>query len=124
GVRRSGGTTARGAPRRRAASLPPDPIQDPTAHPTIGSAQAAFEAQPEIRVLFDNGAGHASHPGWPYPGFEKSFASFPIPGTTARSWYVSPGGSLKDGVPADPAADGFTWDAHARPPTDFTGDTG
>ena len=102
------------------ASLPSDPIQQ---QPTYDGAKAAFDAQPSIRVLFDNGAGN-SNPGWPYPGFEKSFASFPIPGTTARTWYVSPGGSLKDGVPADPAADRFTWDAHARPPTDFTGDTG
>ena len=106
------------------ASLPPDPIQDPTAHPTIDSAQTAFEAQPEIRVLFDNGAGNASHPGWPYPGFEQSFDSFPIPSTEARSWYLAPGGGLADQSPSDAAADGFTWDAHARPATDFTGDTG
>jgi predicted acyl esterase len=105
------------------ASLPPDPIQDPIAHPTIDSAKTAFEALPEIRVLFDNGAGNSSHPGWPYPGFERSFSSFPIPGATARTWYLGPGGALKDGTPADAAADGFTWDAHARPPTDFTGDT-
>ncbi|HEX3562696.1 MAG TPA: CocE/NonD family hydrolase [Solirubrobacterales bacterium] len=102
------------------AALPSDPIQQ---QPTYDGAKAAFDAQPSIRVLFDNGAGNSSNPGWPYPGFEKSFSSFPIPGTTARSWYLSPGGSLEDGAPADPAADGFTWDAHARPLTDFTGDT-
>jgi uncharacterized protein len=106
------------------ASLPADPIQDPIAHPTITSAQTAFEALPAIRVLFDNGAGNSSHPGWPYPGFEQSFASFPIPGTTGQSWYAGPNGTLADQPPSQAAADGFTWDAHARPPTDFTGDSG
>jgi predicted acyl esterase len=101
------------------ATLPPDPIQ---AQPTYDLAKAAFDAQPEIRVLFDNGAGN-SNPGWPYPGFEKSFSSFPIPGTEARSWYLGSGAALTDQPAADPAADGFTWDAHARPLTDFTGDT-
>src|SRR5689334_14581803 len=103
-----------------AATLPPDPIQS---QPTYSGAKSAFEALPEIRVLFDNGAGNASHPGWPYPGFEQSFSSFPIPGTQAHPWYLSPGGGLADSPPSSPAADGFTWDAHARPLTDFTGDT-
>ena len=86
-------------------------------------AKAAFEAQPSIRVLFDNGAGNSGNPGWPYPAFEQSFSSFPVPGTTARSWYLAPGGALADGPP--PArADGFTWDADARPRNNFTGDTG
>ena len=101
------------------ATLPPDPIQ---LQPTYDLAKAAFDAQPEIRVLFDNGAGN-SNVGWPYPGFEKSFSSFPIPGTEARSWFLAPGGSLADQSADAPAADGFTWDAHARPLTDFTGDT-
>jgi predicted acyl esterase len=103
------------------ATLPPDPIQQ---QPTFDGAKSLFEAQPSIRVLFDNGAGNASNPGWPYPAFEQSFDSFPIPSTTARSWYLAPGGQLADQSPGAPAADGFTWDADARPPTNFTGDTG
>ena len=102
------------------ATLPPDPIQ---LQPTYGLAKAAFDAQPQIRVLFDNGAGNTSNPGWPYPAFEKSFSSFPIPGTTARSWYLGSGGALAGGPAATVGADQFTWDAHARPLTDFTGDT-
>ena len=58
-------------------TLPPDPIQE---EPTYEGALAAFEKLPPIRLLFDNGAG-GSKPGQPYPGFEQSFASFPIPGT-------------------------------------------
>jgi predicted acyl esterase len=99
-------------------TMPPDPIQ---LQPTYDGALSAFENLPSIRVLFDNGAG--SQPGFPMPGFEQSFSSFPIPGTTARSWYLAPGGALADSPPAAPGADQFTWDAHARPLTDFTGDT-
>jgi predicted acyl esterase len=101
-------------------TLPNDPIQS---EPTYDSAKAAFDALPQIRVLFDNGAGNANA-GWPFPGFEKSFSSFPIPGTRARYWYLAPQGGLTAQAPSDAAADGFTWDAHARPLTNFSGDTG
>jgi hypothetical protein len=104
-----------------AMTLPPDTIQ---AQPTYDLAKAAFDALQPIRVLFDNGAGNSSNPGWPYPGFEQSFDSFPIPGTTARSWYLGPNGALADAPATGTRGDGFTWDAHARPLTDFTGDTG
>jgi hypothetical protein len=99
-------------------TLPPDPIQQ---EPTYDGALAAFEKQPSIRLLFDNGAG--GDPGHPYPGFEKSFASFPIPGTTGQSWYLGSGGTLMDKRPARKAIDTFTWDAGARTLTDFKGDT-
>ena len=71
-------------------TMPPDPIQQ---QPTYAGAKAAFEQLKPIRILFDNGAG-GSEPGQPQPGFEQSFASFPIPGTTARFWYLSAGGAL------------------------------
>jgi predicted acyl esterase len=100
-------------------TLPPDPIQ---LQPTYSGALAAFEALPSIRVLFDNGAG-GTQPGQPVPGFERSWPSFPIPGTTARSWYLTEDGGLRDKVPGKPGAESFTWDAHARPLTDFHGDT-
>ncbi|HEX6461303.1 MAG TPA: CocE/NonD family hydrolase [Thermoleophilaceae bacterium] len=100
-------------------TIPPDPIQ---LQPTYAGALAAFEQLPAIRVLFDNGAG--SQPGYPQPAFEQSWPSFPIPGTSARYWYLSRGGALAGAAPGGSSADVFTWDAHARPLTDFTGDTG
>jgi uncharacterized protein len=101
-------------------TLPPDPIQ---LQPTYATALAAFEQQQPIRVLFDNGAG-GLQPGHPVPGFERSWPSFPIPGTTARSWYLAPNGALSNSAPTTPTGmDVFTWNAHARPLTDFTGDT-
>ena len=100
-------------------TMPPDPIQ---LQPTYLTALAAFEQLDPIRVLFDNGAG-GLQPGQPAPGFEQSWPSFPIPGTTGRSWYFGSGGALADAPPATAGADAFTWDAHATPLTDFTGDT-
>jgi predicted acyl esterase len=105
-------------------TLPPDPIQQKL---TYGEALAAFEAQKPIRILFDNGAGKTplgeSSPGKPYPGFERSFDAFPVPGTQATRWYLAPGGGLGDSLPGS-GADEFTWNADALPKTDFSGGTG
>jgi hypothetical protein len=101
-------------------TLPPDPVQ---LQPTYAGALAAFEAEKPIRVLFDSGAGGLS-PGRPYPAFEESFSEFPIPGTKAKAWYLAPGGTLAANAPAGLDADGFSWNAHALPLQDFSGDTG
>jgi predicted acyl esterase len=100
-------------------TFPPDPIQN---QPTYDAALAAFEQLKPIRILFDNGAG--SSPGHPLPGFEQSFASFPVAGTIPRSWYLAAGGVLTDSPPARAGANAFAWNPRARPLTDFTGDTG
>ena len=110
-----------GIPLKDVVTLPPDPIQSRL---TYAGALAAFRALPEIRVLFDNGAGSSpsgtSTPGDPYPGFEQSFSRFPIPGTTPRSWYLGPGGTLGEHPPAAPGSDTYTSDASATPPTDYS----
>jgi uncharacterized protein len=101
-------------------TLPPDPIQ---LQPTYSLALNAFENLKPIRVLFDSGAGGLS-PGQPYPSSEKSFSEFPVPGTEAKAWYLSPEGALNGTPPSASGADEFTWDANALPKTDFSGDTG
>ncbi len=101
-------------------TLPDDPIQ---ARPDYSSALAAFQALPPVRVLFDNGAG-GSAPGMPFPGFEQSFARFPIPGTQARSRYLGDGGARAVTAPAAAGSDSFTWNKAAHPATDFSGNTG
>jgi predicted acyl esterase len=98
-------------------TLPPDPIQQLSSY---GAALAAFQALKPVRILFDNGAG-TSVPGVPDPAFEDSFSKFPIPGTHATSWYLGSSGALAAGKPAQARADRFTWNAHARPATSFTG---
>ena len=116
---------AMGLPKTDLVTLPADPIQ---LQPTYESALAAFEELPEIRVLFDNGAGTsplgAKTAGDPYPGFEESFASFPIPGTKAKTWYFGSGGALNEQKPASEGQDSYTSDAAATPLTDFGPSTG
>jgi predicted acyl esterase len=114
-----------GLPKGDEITLPADPIQEV---PTYKAALAAFTALPQVRVLFDNGAGASPKGGTtagnPYPGFEQSFSSFPIPGTTARSWYLAPGGELGEEPAAADGVDSYTSDAGATPLTDYTGGTG
>ena len=85
--------SAMGLPRTDADTLPADPIQ---LEPTYQAALKAFEALPEVRVLFDNGAGTSptgsTTAGDPYPGFEQSFSTLPVPGTIASWWYFGRGG--------------------------------
>ena len=99
-------------------TLPPDPIQ---LQPTYRGALQAFEATKPVRVMFDNGAGRS--PGQPFPGFEKSFPSFPAPGTTGRSWFLDRDGRLANGRPSRREASAFDWDPRATTPTNFSGDT-
>jgi uncharacterized protein len=99
--------------------LPSDPIQLAGSY---GAALAAFEQIPPVRILFDNGAGSAT-PGNPVPSFERSFPSFPLPDTHAVSWYLGAGGAL-GATPGHGGTDVFTANTHARPTTDFSGNTG
>jgi uncharacterized protein len=116
---------AMGLPKTDVVTLPSDPIQE---QPTYESALAAFEALPEIRVLFDNGAGTSplgtTTAGDPYPGFEQSFSKFPIPGTKARSWYLGPDGALTEQQPSTEGVDSYTSNADATPLTDYSSNTG
>src|SRR5205823_12014839 len=116
---------AMGLPQNDVVTLPPDPIQE---QPVYESGLSAFEAQPPIRVLFDNGAGTSptgnTTAGDPYPGFEQSFSGFPIPGTTARSWYFGAGGTLNEQKPTAEGVDSYTSDVNAVPLTDYAANTG
>ena len=111
---------AMGLPAGDEINLPADPI---AAMPKYKTALAAFEALPQVRVLFDNGAGVSpkggSTAGNPYAGFEATFSSIPVPGTTARSWYLAPGGALAEAPAAEEGADTYTSDASATPLRDY-----
>ncbi len=111
---------AMGLPQTDAVTLPLDPIQE---EPTYQSALQAFEALPSVRVLFDNGAGTSptgsNTAGDPYPGFEQSFSSLPVPGTTARWWYLGRGGSLANRPPARTGVNWYTSNAKATALNDF-----
>jgi predicted acyl esterase len=116
---------ALGLPKADEVTLPPDPVQEQR---TYATALSAFTALPEVRVLFDNGAGAlptgSTTPGNPYPAFEQSFSAFPIPGTTARSWYLGPQGTLNEQPATAQGIDSYTSNASATPLTDYSTKTG
>ena len=116
---------ALGLPQSEVVTLPPDPIQ---LIPKYEDALAAFNQLPRVRVLFDNGAGAGptenASAGDPYPGYEQSFSALPIPGTTARTWYLGSGGALRNTPPASAGVNSFTADANALPRTDYGANTG
>jgi predicted acyl esterase len=117
---------AMGIPQDDAITLPPDPIQS---QPTYDAARTAFEQLPQVRILFDNGAGRhpnggAQTPGDPYPGFEASFAKWPIPGTTATRWYLGSKGRLTTAKPTKRTVNWFTANPKALPLTNYGANTG
>jgi predicted acyl esterase len=102
--------------------LAPDRFSGETDYQT---ALAKYEAEPEVRLLFDVGAGGS--PGAPVPGFATTEPSWPVPGTTATPYYFGPGGTLTpqspsaltsgSGSSAGSGADQFRYDPAAFPAT-------
>ena len=106
-------------------TLPTDPIQS---EPSYAAALAAFKKIPEVRVLFDNGAGESpngqSQAGDPYPGFIHYFKSIPVPGTKAQWFYMGHGGTLGPKPSQRKEVDWYTSNPSALPLNDFKGGTG
>ena len=59
-------------------------------------ALAAFEAEPSIRVLFEEGAADGTAARTPLPRFVEEFESWPIPSLEATEWFFGNDGSLGD----------------------------
>jgi uncharacterized protein len=116
---------AMGLPQTDVVTLPADPVQT---IPSYGAALAAFEQLPEVRVLFDNGAGTSptltSTAGDPYSAFEQGFSSFPVAGTHAQTWYLGASGTLSASRPANAEIDSYTSNASTLPSTDYGTNTG
>jgi len=114
--------SAMGLPQTDADTLPADPIQ---LEPTYQAALKAFEALPEVRLLFDNGAGTSptgsTTAGDPYPGFEQSFSTLPVPGTIASWWYFGRRGTLAATLPARKGINWYTSNARATALVDYSG---
>ncbi|MGI8755350.1 MAG: CocE/NonD family hydrolase, partial [Acidimicrobiales bacterium] len=84
--------------------------------------RAAYEAEPDVRVLFDVGAATAK-PGSPVPSFTKSYEQWPPTDTKERSFYLGDDGALTVDPPKAKAADVFANDPSAASKT-FFGKTG
>ena len=95
-----------------------------TGFPNYAAALAAYQAEPPVHVLFDNGGGTGTAAGvpagLPAPAFMNEYASWPIPGTTATRWFLGPNGSLtqegtKSADTSGGAIDTYVSDPSARP---------
>jgi len=95
-----------------------------TDEPTLAAARAAFEKQPRVRVLFDNGGGSAG-PGAMQPVWSRDYTSWPPPGAVPTALRLGPGGSLTPaarhvgGRPVTPGTVSFKPDPSARPADDL-----
>lgn len=79
-------------------------------------ARAAYEAEPEVRVIFESGAGDKTTPGSPKGTFATTFAAWPPPNTTEKTFYLGAGGTLTETPPtATNVADRFEFDPDAGP---------
>jgi predicted acyl esterase len=87
--------------------------------PSFEAARARFEAEPKVRILFDNGAG--AQPGSPVPGFEESFDRWPIPTLEPTIWYFADGGALQTEPPSGDGADAFQYDPSVSQDVTFHG---
>lgn len=85
--------------------LPADRFGDVT---TYEAAVARFEADPRLRILFENGGGAV--PGAPMPTFIREFSAWPIPETTAQTWYFDADARLSESAPSGEGADTFIYD--------------
>lgn len=82
-------------------SLPPARF---VGYATRDEAQAAWEAEPPLQVLFESGAGNAQHVGTPVAAWEHRFTQWPPKETRPRTLYFEPDGSLGEAAPAAAAA--------------------
>ncbi len=88
--------------------LPPDRFAEGT---PIAQARAEYEAEADLRIIFDSGSGEVEALGLPAGSFDGNFTEWPIPGTTARRYHFQPDGSLAPAAPAElVAASVFTLD--------------
>jgi len=98
----------------------PIPFSDRATYPTLADAQAAFEAQPRVHVIFERGgevddAGAPLRIGMPSDGFAMDFASWPPLETEAWRLFLHADGSLSEEAPPEPndSASAFIHDPEA-----------
>lgn len=73
-----------------------------TKYATYEDAKAAYEAEPKVRAIFEDGA--STHVGAPEAGFERHFDAWPPATTKPVRYFFHADGSLSDTAPAEPAS--------------------
>jgi len=105
--------------------LPPDRFDNTQ---TYASQLAKYQAEPPVRILFENGVGDPNNLGAPLGDYSISFPSWPPPNAKPTAWYFQPDQKLAPSVPtiADSSGNAYTsyvYDPTAKPATDFSGST-
>ena len=86
--------------------IPPDRF---ASYATYEEALAAYQAEPSLRVIFENGGG--KDPGAPEGTFDLKFSKWPANEAKAQRWYFHADGSLAAAAPAEvDAASSFLLD--------------
>jgi predicted acyl esterase len=97
------------------------PAEDRYAGMSFAEALAAFEAEPPIRVLFEEGAADGFGPRTPMPRFEAAFDDWPVPEARARTWLLADLGLLADEPVGDVPSSSYLALPDATPPTWYEG---
>ena len=80
----------------------PLPADDRFAGSTYDEALAAFESEPPIEVLFEEGAADGLPALAPLPRYSAGFDAWPIPEAEAVAWYLSGDGVAGGALVAEP----------------------
>jgi predicted acyl esterase len=104
-------------------ALPPDRFDSYTSY---SKALAAYQAEPDLRILFDNGYGNPAAPGAPGAAYEEDFSQWPPKQTVPTTWYMQPDQQLTSKPPTIADGDGrastsYVYDPTAKPVTDYSG---
>ncbi len=99
-----------------------------TQYTDYDAALAAYEAEPPIRILFENGAGDPNNLGAPFGTYELHFPSWPPPNAQPTAWYFQPDQKLSSNPSTVRSGDAreatpYVYDPTAKPRTDFHGST-
>ena len=98
------------------------PADDRFAGMTYEEALAAFEAEPPIEVLFEQGAAEGFPDRAPMARWVEAFDAWPVPGAVATRWSLGGDGTLAaEGAPVDGMPVSYTADPGAAPATFYEG---
>ncbi len=97
------------------------PEQDRFAGMSPADALAAFESEPPVRVLFEEGAADGFPARSPMPRFEAAFDAWPIPEAVAAEWYLTGAGRLGNSPNEGPSSTDYLALPDATPPTFYEG---
>ena len=97
------------------------PFESRFAKVPYDQALSDFEAEPAVRILFEQGGNSAFSPGTPEPNFTAEFPAWPIPTATAATWKLDSGGELADASTVATGDDSYLADPTALPPTFYSG---